>query len=200
MTFIVLEGFSGTGKTSLARGFEERGWLRLAESAHVISKEVPVADRADTYADFSLVGATMQYCSIIASNREKRDIVSEGYLLGDLAYARIRYDLGTSDAFPVLLTLVKRLLLDRKMQPDLYLLLKAKPETITGRQVAKDERERNLTEFFRNRYYSAIMEIHERLGQDRLEVVYSDGGQAETLGEIFRLLKDKGLVEERQRL
>lgn len=197
--FIVIEGFSGTGKTSLAKGLEERGWLRLAESAHVVPREVPVADRADTYADYSLVGATMQYSSIIANNRDRRDIVSEGYLLGDLAYARIRYDLGKSDAFPVLLTLVKRILSDKRMQPDLYILLKARTETINHRQVAKDERERNLTEYFQNRYYSAITEIHERLEQDRVEVVPSDSDASETLGEILRILKRKGLVEERLR-
>lgn len=200
MVFIVLEGFSGTGKTSLAKALEQRGWLRLPESAHVVPTQVPVADRADTYADYSLVGATMQYSSIISRSREGRDIVSEGYLLGDLAYARIRYELGRSDAFPVLLTLVKGILSDKRMQPDLYLLLKARPETITSRQVSKDERDRNLTEFFRSRYYTAVMEMHERLGQNRLEVVYTDGGQAETLGAIFRILKEKGLVEERLKL
>ena len=197
MVFIVLEGFSGTGKTSLAKGLEAKGWLRLTESAHVVPSQVPVADRADTYADYSLVGATMQYCSIIASNREKRDIVSEGYLLGDLAYARIRYDLGRSDAFPVMLTLVKRILSDDKMQPDLYVLLKARPETISRRQVTKDEREKNLTEFFQQRYYTAITDIHARLGQSQLETVYTDGGQTETLAEILRVLKEKGLVEGR---
>jgi len=197
LVFIVLEGFSGTGKTSLAKELEAKGWLRLAESAHVVPSQVPVADRADTYADYSLVGATMQYCSIIASNREKRDIVSEGYLLGDLAYARIRYDLGRSDAFPVMLTLVKRILSDDKMQPDLYVLLKARPETISRRQVTKDEREKNLTEFFQQRYYTAITDIHARLGQSQLETVYTDGGQTETLAEILRVLKEKGLVEGR---
>jgi len=59
MAFIVLEGFSGTGKTSLAMGLERRGWLRLQESAHAVPKDVPVAERADTAADFSLLGATM---------------------------------------------------------------------------------------------------------------------------------------------
>src|SRR5713226_8782971 len=66
MAFIVLEGFSGTGKTSLASGLERQGWLRLQESAHAVPKDVPVADRADTPADFSLLGATMVYSSIIS--------------------------------------------------------------------------------------------------------------------------------------
>jgi thymidylate kinase len=197
LVFIVLEGFSGTGKTSLAMELERKGWLRLAESAHVVPKQVPVADRADTYADYSLVGATMQYSSIIASERESRNIVSEGYLLGDLAYARIRYDLGKSDAFPVLLTLVKRVLAEKKLQPDVYILLRAKRETISSRQVTKDERDKNLTEYFQTRYYSAIEEIHERLEQEKVETVFTDGGQEETLSRILRILEDRRLLEGR---
>ena len=87
MTFIVLEGFSGTGKTSLALGLEKRGWVRLQESAHAVPRDVPVADRADTAADFSLLGATMTYSSVVSKLRGTRKIVSEGYLLSDLAYA-----------------------------------------------------------------------------------------------------------------
>ncbi len=66
MAFVVLEGFSGTGKTTLAKGLESMGWVRLQESAHAVPRDVPVADRADTAADFSLLGATLIYSSIIS--------------------------------------------------------------------------------------------------------------------------------------
>ena len=197
MVFVVLEGFSGTGKTSLAQGLEAKGWLRLAESAHAVSSQVPLADRADTYADYSLVGATLENCSVIAANRGRRNIVSEGYLLGDLAYARVRYDLERSDAFPAMLSLVKRVLAEKVLQPDLYFLLKAKSETINRRQLSKDERDRNLTEFFQSRYYSAIEEMHIRLGQESLEVIYTDGGPRETLAEMLRVLERRSLLGKR---
>jgi thymidylate kinase len=197
LVFIVLEGFSGTGKTSLAKGLEAKGWFRLAESAHAVPEQVPVADRADTYADYSLLGATLQNCSIIAALRGSRNIVSEGYLLGDLAYARIRYDLQKSDAFPAMLTLVKVVLADKMMQPDLYFLLKAKSDTITSRQLRKDPREKNVSTFFQTRYYSAIAELHDRLGQDRIETLYTDGGPAETLQAILRTVKGRALLKER---
>ncbi|HEY6282588.1 MAG TPA: hypothetical protein VIW22_01540, partial [Nitrososphaerales archaeon] len=144
MQFIVLEGFSGTGKTSLASGLEKQGWLRLQESAHAVPKDVPVADRADTPADFSLLGATLVYSSIISKLRRTRNIVSEGYLLSDLAYAKIRFELKKSDAYPAMFTMCRRILQETAMRPDLYILLKAGPETIDLRQKNKDERERNM--------------------------------------------------------
>ena len=194
MVFVVLEGFSGTGKTTLAKGLESRGWLRLPESAHVVPKEVPVADRADTFADYSLVGATMVYSSAISRLRGTRNIVSEGYLLSDLAYARIRYDLGKSDAFPALLTLCKRIFADESMRPDLYILLEAKSETINLRQMSKDEREKNQSDFFHTRYYSALAELHEKLGEDKLEKVYTDTNLTRTLETILALLRKKRLL------
>ena len=33
-------------------GLEKQGWLRLQESAHAVPKDVPVAERAATAADF----------------------------------------------------------------------------------------------------------------------------------------------------
>ena len=188
MAFIVLEGFSGTGKTSLASGLEKQGWLRLQESAHAVPKDVPVADRADTPADFSLLGATMVYSSIISKLRRTRNIVSEGYLLSDLAYAKIRFELEKSEAYPAMFTMCRKILQEPAMRPELYILLKAGPETIDLRQKNKDERERNMTEFFRTRYYSALAEIHEELGEKNSEVVETDSDLDVTLQRILDLL------------
>ena len=159
MTFIVLEGFSGTGKTTLAMGLERKGWLRLQESAHAVPRDVPVADRADTAADFSLLGATMAYSSVISKMRRTRNVVSEGYLLSDLAYAKIRHELRKSDAFPTMMETVRGVLAELTLRPDLYILLKAGTETISSRQLGKEEREKNVNEFFRARYYTALEEI-----------------------------------------
>ena len=195
MTFLVLEGFSGTGKTSLASALEALGWLRLAESAHVVPKDVPVADRANTQADFSLLGATMVYSSVIAGSRTKRNIVSEGYFLSDLAYARIRYDLKTSTAFPSMLEVCREILSDPVMKPDLYILLEAGAETIGSRQMKKDLRERNLTEFFMTRYYSALSEIHQELGEANVEKLQTDSDTSVTLDGILGILKRRKLIE-----
>ena len=188
MAFIVLEGFSGTGKTSLAMGLERQGWLRLQESAHAAPKDVPVAERADTAADFSLIGATMMYSSIITRLRGTRNIVSEGYLLGDLAYAKIRYELKKSDAYPSMVTMVRRILQEPAMRPDLYILLKAGEETIDIRQRSKDDRERNPTEFFRTRYYTALAEIHREMKEENIEVIETDSDIDRTLQEILHVL------------
>ena len=188
MAFIVLEGFSGSGKTSLAVGLERLGWLRLQESAHAVPRDVPVADRADTAADFSLLGATMVYASLISTLRTKRNIVSEGYLLGDLAYAKIRYELKKSDAYPAMVSMVRRILEEPAMKPDLYILLKAGPETIDMRQSRKDDREKNVTEFFKTRYYSALAEIHADLKEERSEVVETDSDVNATLRNVLEVL------------
>ncbi len=194
MAFIVLEGFSGTGKTSLASGLERQGWLRLQESAHAVPKDVPVADRADTPADFSLLGATMIYSSIISKQGRTKNIVSEGYLLSDLAYAKIRFELKKSEAYPAMLTMCRRILQEPVMRPDLYILLKAGPETIDLRQRNKEERERNMTEFFRTRYYSALAEIHEELGEKNTEVVETDSDLEVTLQRILDVLRRRKVV------
>jgi thymidylate kinase len=194
LTFIVLEGFSGTGKTSIATGLERLGWLRLQESAHAVPSDVPVADRADTPADFSLLGATMVYSSIISKLRLSRKIVSEGYLLSDLAYAKIRYELKKSDAYPAMLEMCRRILHEPAMRPDLYILLKAGSETIDVRQRSKDDRERNMTEFFRTRYYSALAEIHEELGEKKSEIVETDSDLDATLKRILDLLEGHMVV------
>jgi thymidylate kinase len=191
MVFIVLEGFSGTGKTSLAMGLERHGWLRLQESAHAVPRDVPVAERADTAADFSLLGATMMYSSVISKLRQSRNIVSEGYLLGDLAYAKIRYELKKSDAYPDMVNIVKRVLEVPAMRPDLYILLRAGPETIDHRQKSKDERERNITDFFRTRYYTALAEIHGELKEEDIEAVETDSDLEVTLQTILGILRRK---------
>ena len=188
MTFIVLEGFSGTGKTTLAKTLERRGWLRLAESAHAVSTEIPVGERADTFSDYSLVGATMQYASIIARSRSDRDIVAEGYFLSDLAYALIRYDLRKSAAFPHLLEMVRKVLRERVLQPDLYLLLRAHSATIRKRQ-----EEKNVSKFFRERYYTAIEYLHGELRQGNLEIVDTDSDAERTLASIVVKLRSRGI-------
>jgi len=194
MAFIVLEGFSGTGKTSLAMGLERRGWLRLQESAHAVPKDVPVAERADTAADFSLLGATMMYSSMIAKLRGVRNIVSEGYFLGDLAYAKIRYELKKSGAYPSMVAMVKRILQEPAMRPDLYILLEAGQETIDIRQKSKDDRERNPTEFFRTRYYTALAEIHDEMKEGKVEAVKTDSDVDATLQEILQILARRKVI------
>ena len=160
----------------------------MQESAHAVPRDVPVAERADTAADFSLLGATMMYSSIITRLRGTRNIVSEGYLLGDLAYAKIRYELKKSDAYPSMVTMVRRILQEPAMRPDLYILLKAGEETIDVRQRSKDDRERNPTEFFRTRYYTALAEIHEELKEENVEVVETDSDIDVTLQGILQIL------------
>jgi len=189
MAFVVLEGFSGTGKTSLAMSLERQGWLRLPESAHAVPKDVPVADRADTAADFSLLGATMMYSSVISKLRATRNIVSEGYLLADLAYAKIRYELKKSDAYPSMVSMVRRVLGEPAMRPDLYILLRAGPQTIDVRQSRKDDREKNVTDYFRTRYYTALAEIHAELKEERTEAVETDSDLDVTLHGIMEILE-----------
>jgi thymidylate kinase len=194
MTFVVLEGFSGTGKTSLALGLESMGWMRLQESAHAVPKDVPVADRADTAADFSLLGATMAYSSIVSKIRGSRNIVSEGYLLSDLAYAKIRYELKKSDAYPSMLMMVKRILEEPSLRPDLYIILRAGPDTISHRQLGKDERERNMAEYFRTRYYTALAEIHDELQETNIEVVETDHDVELTLRSVMETLDRRKVI------
>lgn len=194
MPFVVLEGFSGTGKTTLAKALERQGWLRLQESAHAVPRGVPVAERADTFADFSLLGATLVYSSIISNTRSHRKIVSEGYLLSDLAYARIRYDLEKSTAFPAMLAICRELLANPSMKPDLYVLLEAEPDTIEDRQRRKGGREKNVTEFFRTRYYSALDELHRELGETKVERVRTDSDAKSTLEKIISAMEKRRVI------
>jgi len=198
MVFVVLEGFSGTGKTTLAKAMERKGWVRLEESAHAVPKEVPVADRADTFADWSLVGATMVYSSLISRLRQRRNIVSEGYLLSDLAYAKIRYELKKSTAYPAMMALCKKILSDPIMRPDLYIVLQAGADTIDSRQRRKSNRERNETEYFRKRYYSALSEMHEEIQQENIERIDTDYDRKATLQKIMAVLNSRKLLGRRQ--
>ncbi|QQG48933.1 MAG: deoxynucleoside kinase [archaeon] len=193
MTFVVLEGFSGSGKTTLARGLETKGWVRLPESAHAVPASVPVGEGADTYSDLTLFGSTMSYCSAISRLRTGSMIVSEGYLLSDLAYARIRYDLGKSRAYPGMLAMCKSVLSEPAMVPDLYVLLEARPETIGRRQAEKDARERNQNSYFRRSYYDVLTGLHEDLAQTNVERLLTDRDHPITLTALVSLLKRKGL-------
>jgi thymidylate kinase len=193
MVFIVLEGFSGTGKTSIALALEKRGWIRLPESAHSVPKAVPVADRADTSSDYALFGATMIHCSAIARQREKRRIVSEGYLLSDLAYAKIRYDLGKSKAYPSMLTACREII-RQGLGPDLYVQLEVAKETIEARQRLKEQRERNQTWFFRTRYYSALREIHTELGEQNFVIMRSDSAVDSSTKRVLEILRERELL------
>ena len=195
MVFVVIEGFSGTGKTTLTRRLERRGWLRLQESAHALPDHVPVADSGDTYSDYSLLGATLTYASTISRSRGTRDVVSEGYLLSDLAYAKIRFELKKSTAYPAMLTLCREVLAIPRMRPDLYVLLDARPETIDNRQVGKNERDRNPTEFFRARYYAALAELHEEMNEINIEKVHTDSDAERTLDTVLAIVKKRSVAD-----
>ncbi len=189
MAFVVLEGFSGTGKTTLAKELEGAGWLRFTESAHAVPKTVPLAERADTFADYSLLGATMTYLSTLSRARDRRNIVAEGYLLSDLAYAKIRYEQGKSTAFPIMMAACKGILSNPALRPDLYIILESRTSTIEDRQQRKGERERNASKFFRERYYSALAEIHEELNERSVERFRNDSKKEAAFAELVDLLR-----------
>lgn len=188
----MLEGFSGTGKTTLAKSLEEEGWLRLAESAHALPGEVPVGERANTYSDYSLFGATLEYSSVISSNRGSRNVVAEGYLLSDLAYARIRYTLNLSDAFPEMMEFARGILRHKALQPDLFILLVAEKRVIEARQATKDPHDKNMNDFFRNEYYNAIGDLHKEFGFSNLERVTTDTDLGITVAVIREALARRG--------
>ncbi len=195
MTFVVLEGFSGVGKTTLARRLEKRGWLRLQESAHALPRHVPVAERGDTLSDFSLLGATLAYSSTIARMRKSRAVVSEGYLLSDLAYSKMRFELKRSAAYPAMLALCKEALSSPALRPDLYVLLEAGERTRrAGPPGVKDDCI-GPVDFFRSRYYSALAEIHGELGERNVESVRTGPTAGSTLSRVLAAMSRRGVTE-----
>jgi len=194
MVFVVLEGFSGTGKTTIAKRLEKLGWLRLQESAHALPDHVPVAERGDTSSDYSLFGATLAYSSTISRMRGSHRLVSEGFLLSDLAYSKIRFELKKSTAYPAMLSICREVLSDPVLRPDLYVLMTAEPETIGHRQAAKSPRDRNPSEFFRSRYYTAIVEIHRELGETNVESVHTGSRTDETLKRVLAALTTRKVI------
>jgi thymidylate kinase len=194
MAFVVLEGFSGTGKTTLARRLEKRGWLRLQESAHALPDHVPIADMGDTYSDYSLLGATLTYTSTISRLRGTRDVVSEGYLLSDLAYAKIRFEMKKSEAYPAMLALCREVLAIPRMRPDLYVLLDTGLETIDDRRIKKNERDRNPMELFRAKYNAALAEIHEEMDEMNIEKVHTDSDAERTLETVLAAVKKRSVA------
>ncbi|MGD0319470.1 MAG: hypothetical protein ABSB56_07230 [Nitrososphaerales archaeon] len=196
MTFLVLEGFSGTGKTTLARHLEERGWLRLQESAHALPDHVPVAEHGDTYSDYSLLGTTLAYSSAISRLRKTRDLVSEGYLLSDLAYAKIRFELKKSTAYRALLTFCREVLKNPEVRPDLYIILEAQHNTPDNRPVRKDGKARRMAMFSRAKYYAALAEVHKDLGELNAERVYTDSDSRVTLKTVLALMKRRNVFKQ----
>jgi len=194
MAFIVLEGYSGTGKTTLSRGLERRGWLRFQESAHALPDHVPVADRGDTFSDYSLFGATLSYSSAISRLRGTRNLVSEGYLLSDLAYAKVRFGLKKSGAYPALLALCREALKSPRLRPDLYIALKAGHGTVKRIQAMKSERDREMAGIFRESYYEALAEVHRVLGESMVETLIMDTDPKVTLRAVLAIIENRNVI------
>ena len=93
-----------------------------------------------------------------------------------------------------MVAMVKRILEEEALRPDLYILLKAGQETISNRQLGKGERERNTAEFFRTRYYTALAEIHEELNETNIEEVETDHDVEVTLSSVIETLERRKVV------
>jgi thymidylate kinase len=163
MVFIALEGFSGTGKTTISRNLYNKGWVSIPESAHVVPDSVPLADRGNTYSDYALIGASLMRMYEIASLRKNKYVVADGYIVSDLTYAKIRYEKGLSNAYPALYNFVKSILGDENIVPDLFIVLTAKEKTIKERQRFKEERDKNLSKYFMKRYYRILYGLHKEM-------------------------------------
>lgn len=191
MAFIVLEGFSGTGKTTIANMFEKKNWLHITESAHAIAQEIPVADRGDVYSDYSLIGATLRNSGIIAGNRRKRNIVGEGYFVSDLAYAMIRQRRGLSEAASEFFPIVHNVIKKKRLQPDLYVLLTASDRSILRRQRLKSDRDRLTNRFFMDNFNTIIMDLHQLFGHKNVVAVSNDKGREATFRNIREIMKKR---------
>ncbi len=121
-------------------------------------------------------------------------MIAEGFILSDLAYAKARFELKKSTAYPTMLALCREVLAIPRMRPDLYVLLDAGPETIDDRQVRKNGKDRNATEIFRAMYYKALAEIHQELNETNIERVRTDSEVEKTLDVILAALKMKGVA------
>lgn len=194
MVFIVLEGYSGTGKTSLAKMLERDGWLRITESAHSLPPDIPVADRADTYSDYALLGQVLTSTPRIRRLRSRRRLVAEGYFLSDLAYFKIRQTLGLSSAFPRIYRLVSEIMKDQNLAPDLYILLEADSGEIGRRQERKRARDRNESTYFFEKYYEFIKEFHKALNQPNYTVMESHPRTSQTYRQIRDILSQRQLL------
>ena len=185
LTFVVLEGFSGTGKTTVANALEQIGWLHLTESAHTVSVDIPLADRADIYSDYSLFGATLKTTGIIAHNRDRRNIVSEGFLVNDLTYSLIRQKRGQSDAASEFFSIVGSVLNKPALKPDLFVILMADEKAIMKRQKLKSDRDRLTNRFFRDTFYQTLNDLHALFGHRNTIVIRTDKGKDEAVKEIL---------------
>ncbi len=186
----MLEGFSGTGKTTLAKMLEARDWMRLQESAHALPDHVPVLDKGDTRSDYSLLGATLAYVSTVSRMRKDRNVVSEGYLLSDLAYAKVRMALGLSSAYPSMLSICREVLADGCARPDLYVQLSSRP----GESGTKVPATGAAKELFRTRYYEALSEVHTELGETDVVSLSTEPDAASTLDKVLAVIKERGLA------
>jgi thymidylate kinase len=89
--------------------------------------------------------------------------------------------------------MAKAMLRQKDLRPDLHLLLVARNETIAARQRVKNERDRNISDFFRNEYYAAIHDLHRSFSVKQVEVIESDGESDATASQIMKVLEKRGL-------
>lgn len=188
MVFVAIEGFSGSGKTTICKYLTKLGWTVIQESASLVPKYVSLADRANTYSDYSLIGSVLMY-SFLISRKRKGKLVADGYLLSDLAYSKLRYEKGLSKAYPNLEYFLINVLKDKVLRPDAYFVLKPSFRTIIKRQKLKNQREKNVNRYFMKRYYEVLFSYHETLGDKNVYLVGTDGPISEIKSQILKLVE-----------